>query len=117
MWNEKNRMNKASIRNNRKKKNEEIDEEKNKFKSYLGTYARQTKAKRNRESIKNQKRPKSAANFELPPEDFTKIDNFFTSFAYKFRDQKANFLRKMYYLTLFLEKMLLKLNKSIECAT
>ena len=88
-------MNKAAIRNNKKNKHDDLKEAKNKYKSYLQGYAKETKAKRNRQSIKKQKRPKSSARFQLPPEDFEKIDNFSQSFAYKFRDQKENFLRKM----------------------
>ena len=81
-------MNKAAIRNKRKNKNEDIQQAKKKYKSYLEGYAKETKAKKNRENLRKQKRPKSSTHFHLNPEDFSTVDNFFQSFAYKFRDQK-----------------------------
>ncbi len=46
--NEKNRTIKASLRDNRKVKNQQIIDSKNKYKSYLINYAKQNKAAKNR---------------------------------------------------------------------
>lgn len=63
MINEKNRATTASIRDNRKKKNEEITEAKNKYKSYLINHKKQTRAAKNR---KNLQKPPKLPSRQLP---------------------------------------------------
>ena len=89
---QKERATMASIRDNRKKKNEEITEAKKKYKSYLVNYKKQTRAAKNRKNLR--KKPKPVER-ELPLEDFQNIENFFESFNYKFRDQKYCYLKRM----------------------
>lgn len=50
--NQKNRTIKASLRDNRKNKNQQIIEAKNKYKSYLINFAKQNKAAKNREALR-----------------------------------------------------------------
>ena len=75
----------------------DIEESKKEYKTFLKRYAKDNKAKNKRNTIlayKSASAVKPLKN-ELPREDFDKIDNFFQSFAYKFRDKKAAYIRKL----------------------
>jgi hypothetical protein len=52
---------------------------------------------------------------ELPLEDFEKIDHFFQSFAYQFRDKKTAYVRKLY-IILYLDHSLYISKKLIDTA-
>lgn len=88
----------AGVRENRKNKMEFIEDAKKSYSSYLKRYTKDNKAKNNREAILGLKSAGAVkpVKQELPRDDFKKIDDFFQSFAYKFRDQKAAYLRKVY---------------------
>ena len=65
---------------------------------YLKRFTKQNKADKNREAYLAHKSASAVKPLkqELPQEDFDKVDNFFASFACKFRDKKAAYLRHMY---------------------
>ncbi len=97
---EKTRMLKAQARDNRKNQLEEVERAKHQYRNYLQNYIKDNRARQSREG-RVAKRAESAcrpASHELPLQDFQQIDHFFQSFAYRFRDRKAAYVRTLYSL-------------------
>jgi len=94
---EKTRMLRAQSRDNRKNKLEEVEGAKEEYRSFLKSYIKHNNAhKKHHQAL--DKRSQSAVKplkQHLPLEDFDKIDDFFQSFAYRFRDKKAAYVRKL----------------------
>lgn len=96
-------MLKAASRDNRKNKMGDVEEAKQAYKAYLKRYAKQNGADARRAGALEEKAAPRTVSQQLPLRDFEQIDCFFESFARKFRDRKAVYLRKMYYSILLQE--------------
>jgi hypothetical protein len=88
-------MVRASFRDNRKHSLQDITNAKHKYSHYLKNYKKENVASINRQSYLDAKKGENKSLKELPISDFNNIDNFFASFAYKLRDQKYSYLKKM----------------------